>query len=80
MPGYKDPPVEHRFKPGITGNPNGSSRKRRLTEALIKLIEEKGLEDPLVKVGAAAAMKGDFRFWSYIFDRVDGPISRDQPA
>ncbi len=62
------------IKPGEVRNPNGSSKKQRLTNALIKLIEEKGLEDPFVRVGVAEAMKGDFRFWSYVFDRLDGKV------
>ena len=59
-------------KPGEVRNPRGSSNKQRLTNALIKAIEEKGLDDPFVKVGLQHALKGDFRFWSYIFDRIDG--------
>jgi hypothetical protein len=61
-------------KPGEVRNPKGSSSKQRLTTALIKLIEEKGLDDPFVQVGMKAALKGDFRFWQYIFERVDGKM------
>ncbi len=63
------------FPPGTSGNAKGSSAKQRLTTALLKLIEEKGLDDPFVQVGMKAALKGDFKFWAYIFDRVDGKIS-----
>jgi hypothetical protein len=62
------------IKPGEARNPNGSSRKQRLTSALINLIEERGLDEPLVRVGMTEAMKGDYRFWSYIFDRIDGKM------
>lgn len=62
-------------KPGEVRNPKGSSGKQRLTNALIKLIEEKGLDDPFVRVGMEKALKGDFRFWQYLFDRVDGPLN-----
>jgi hypothetical protein len=63
-------------KPGEVRNPNGSSKKQRLTTALLKLIEEKGLDDPFVRVGMAEALKGDFKFWSYIFDRIDGKMTQ----
>ena len=32
------------------------------------------LADALVKVAVDRALKGDFRFWSEIFDRVDGKV------
>ena len=68
------PNPETQFPPGQSGNPSGYSRKRRLTDALVKLIEEKGLDDPFVKVGMQEALKGDFKFWAYIFDRIDGKM------
>lgn len=74
MAGYKDPPKEHQFKPGQVANPNGSSAKQRMTTALIKAIEKKGLDDPFVQVGLREALKGNFQFWSYIYDRVDGKM------
>ena len=74
-----NPPLENLkpkpWQPGQSGNPAGSSNKQRLTNALIKLIEEKGLEDPFVRAGIAEAMKGNFQFWSYIFDRIDGKMA-----
>jgi hypothetical protein len=69
------PNPDTQFKPGQSGNPDGHSKKRRLTSALIKAIETKGLDDPFVMVGLKEALKGNFRFWAYIFDRVDGKVT-----
>jgi hypothetical protein len=57
---------------GQSGNPNGYSRKRRIRHALIKVLDEQGLDGPFIRVGLRAALRGDFQFWSYIFDRVEG--------
>ena len=61
------------FKPGESGNSAGSSKKQRLTNALIKLLDEKG-EAGFIEAGFTAAVAGDFNFWRYIFDRIDGKI------
>lgn len=61
-------------KPGEVRNPNGSSRKQRLTNALLKMFEEKALDDPFIKAGIQEALKGDFNFWRHIFERIDGKI------
>jgi hypothetical protein len=71
------PNKETQWKPGQSGNPAGYSKKRRgLTDEIIRLVEEKGLEDALVRAGVAAALRGDFNFWRYIFERIDGPLPR----
>jgi hypothetical protein len=31
----------------------------------------------LIQAGVAAALGGDFQFWRYIFDRIDGPIVQE---
>lgn len=67
-----NPSPSTRFKPGQSGNPAGSSKNRRLTSALLRQIEERGLDDQFINAGLTAAMSGDFRFWSYIYDRIDG--------
>ena len=74
------PNPDTQFSKGQSGNPAGSSRKARLTTALIKLIDEKGLDDRFVKAGMDAALAGDFAFWKYIFDRIDGPIKSEEDA
>lgn len=72
--------IGHQFKPGQSGNPGGYSRKARLTTALIKRLDEKGLDDEFVKAGMDAALQGDFHFWRYIFDRIDGPMKPEDDA
>lgn len=71
-----NPKTDHlpKIKPGEVRNPNGSSKKQRLTNALVKMLDEKGLDEAFVKAGMAAALKGDFNFWKYIFERVDGKL------
>lgn len=64
------------WQPGQSGNPNGSSAKQRLTNKLLKMLDEKGLDEPFLKAGMAAALKGDFAFWKYIYERIDGPIAQ----
>ena len=72
MAGYKDPPKEHQFKPGHAANPRGYSRGRRLADELAKLFDEKGLDRAFLLEGITRAMKGDYRYWKEIFDRLDG--------
>ena len=63
------------FKKGDIGNPKGINNKRRVfTDKLIQLIEEKGLDDPFVRAGLKAAMEGDFNFWKYIYERIEGKM------
>lgn len=62
----------HEFKPGQSGNPAGYSRGRRLADELARLFEEKGLDRAFLIKGIEQAMKGDFRYWKEIFDRLDG--------
>jgi hypothetical protein len=59
---------------GQTGNPNGSSTKQRLTSALLKILSKKGRDVEFIEAGLAAAKKGDFNFWRYIFERLEGPL------
>ncbi|MGZ3353275.1 MAG: hypothetical protein ACXVCF_00145 [Isosphaeraceae bacterium] len=72
--GNPDPSPETRFKPGESGNPSGSSRKARLTARLLQLFDDMAADGPFLQVGLKAALEGDFRFWSYLFDRIDGRI------
>jgi hypothetical protein len=81
VPGYKDPPKDRRFKPGEVHNPKGYSRGRRLTARLLALFKSKDADGAFLNVGLKEALKGDFRFWSYIYDRIDGkPTSRTDEA
>lgn len=40
MPGYKDPPVEHQFKPGQSGNPAGKPKGTKHLSTWIQDIGE----------------------------------------
>src|SRR5262245_30703793 len=72
-----NPKTDHleptRWKKGYAPNPAGSSKKQRLTRAVLDLLDAKeGLDVAFVKVGMKAALRGDFRFWSYLWDRIEG--------
>lgn len=73
------PNEETQFKPGQTGNPNGSSRKQRFTSALVKLLDDGNLDDPFVQAGITAALGGDFNFWRYLYERIEGKIPDQEP-
>ena len=68
---------EHRFKPGQSGNPKGRPKGTTLTNRLKKILAEDDgkVAEALMKAGVKAALKGDYRFWAYIFDRVDGKVA-----
>ena len=71
------------WKPGQSGNPAGYSTGRRITDRLIRMLEERHLDDTvaLILYGAAtddqAILKGrkpNFAFFKELLDRVDGPV------
>lgn len=64
------------WKPGETGNPNGYSRKRRVTDALVDLLDEKkGTADrALATRWLSEALKGDPRFFAMLLERIEGKI------
>jgi hypothetical protein len=69
------------WKPGESGNPGGSSKKMRFTAALKRKLraDPKLLADEFIAAGWKAAMDGDFNFWKYLYERVDGPMPKDEP-
>jgi hypothetical protein len=70
------PPKEHQFKPGQSGNPNGYSRSRRITDALLDLIAEHKADRTLANVWLKAALQGDYRFFRELLDRTEGPVKQ----
>lgn len=52
----KPPPEEHRWKPGQSGNPAGTTKARRDVAALNKLIEELGAEPGIAKTWLTEAI------------------------
>lgn len=81
MPGYKDPPKETQFKPGVVSNPNGRPKG---SLSLVAILKEKLEEIPegmdkktyaqlLVQKALSVALKeGDVGMIKDMFDRVDG--------
>ncbi len=88
MVGYKDPPKEHQFKPGQSGNPRGKPKGSRdiktiLTELLqTEVAEENPLtgEMTILQAGelmytqlvAKAAKDGDLQAIDKVMDRLEG--------
>jgi hypothetical protein len=68
------------FKPGQSGNPKGKPKGSGLTARLRKIVEESehDVAGILLQAGVKAAIKGDFRFWKEILDRLDGPVTQKQ--
>jgi hypothetical protein len=70
------------FKEGQSGNPNGRKKGQRnfatiYREALVKIAATKGLEPDDIELALAAkalekALKGDFKFYQDIQDRIHG--------
>ena len=71
-----NPKTDHlpKIQPGEVRNPNGSSKKQRFTNALVALIESHNADNPFVQAGLNAALRGDFNFWKYIYERIEGKI------
>ena len=74
------PPVEHQFKPGKSGNPQGGrvSSAPTLTTAIRDLVKE-GLEGhdlskALARVAIQKALSGDIRFYQLVIERLDGKV------
>ena len=64
----------YQFKPGESGNPLGSSEKARATAELKATLDIKAF----VASGIREALAGNFAFWRYIFDRVDGQMPKPE--
>jgi hypothetical protein len=77
-----DPPSEHRWKPGQSGNAAGYSRGRRISDALSRLIEAKGAADLLAEVWLAKSLEGDPKFFAMLLDRTEGRVAeaREEPV
>ena len=89
--GYKNPPREHRFKPGQSGNPRGrpkgvKSLDQRLQEELDRPVTVKiGARAQKVPVWRAvvmklaeAAMKGEFRAMQHVLSLRIGSGSKNE--
>jgi len=56
------------------GRPKGRSIQDHLRKILEDEVTGEQLCDALVKVAIEHALKGDFRFWHEIIERVDGKV------
>ena len=72
------PPLHSRFKPGQSGNPSGRPRGRSITAELRKMLDQGlGGKDPataMARIAYQRALKGDWKFWNSIVERVDGKV------
>ena len=86
MVGHKDPPKEHQFKPGQSGNPNGRPKGIGI-EAQLRLLLEFVMDDccPLTgmegqtagallnaQLVAKAVKEGDLKAIDMVYDRLEG--------
>ena len=56
------------------GRPKGRSLEQHLRKMLDDEQSGEKLADALVRVAVDRALKGDFRFWAEILNRVDGKV------
>ena len=70
------PPDATKWKPGQSGNPNGRPKSRPIAAAIKALAENNDGEalKALAAVGLKRALKGDFRFYKEIMERIDGKV------
>lgn len=78
---------KYKWKPGESGNPNGYSRSRRITDRLARLIEDHKFDDEIATAWLGAAL-GDERllrgrkpsaaFFAMLLDRIEGPPPTDR--
>jgi hypothetical protein len=70
-------PTGARWKPGQTGNPMGSSKKQRLTKALVEALEQNNgeLAQGLIRAAIKHALAGNFKYFQEIFNRSDGTLA-----
>lgn len=75
----RNPPVEHQFKKGQSGNPKGRPKGPSLVGALRKVLTDAGgeaaLED-LAKTWFAHAKKGNPVLFKELLERLDGKVAQ----
>jgi hypothetical protein len=73
------PPVEHRWKPGQSGNPGGRPKGQSITASLRALLEKEHNGKRIVELLAERIMKealaGKFPFAKEVLDRADGKVT-----
>lgn len=63
------------WKPSESGNPQGHSQGRRLTDALKQKLAEPGRESLLAEAWYGAALSGSYPHLREILDRTEGKVA-----
>jgi hypothetical protein len=69
------PSIETQWKPGQSGNPNGYSKGRRVTDELEKAIAKRNADPALAIVWLSRALEGEFPFFKLLIERREGPLT-----
>ncbi len=69
--------ADHYFKPGMSGNPNGRPSTKKFTDKMRLALDKNDGEmlKAMVNVACQRALKGDFRYFKEIVDRMDGKLT-----
>ena len=68
---------ETQFKPGVSGNPGGMSRKRTVTREVERiLLSERNAEAKILARAIIEKAKADPSVLKILLDRVEGPIEQ----
>lgn len=82
MVGPGRPPVEHRFKPGTSGNPGGMPKgtkhvRKRLRNELIRYLRDHPEKRRAMIAGlVGGCIEGDAACQRIAWDRVDGAVTQ----
>lgn len=64
-----------RWQKGESGNPQGYSRNRRLTDAIKRKLSEPGREEQLADAWFEQALSGSYPHLREILDRTEGKVA-----
>jgi hypothetical protein len=59
------------WPPGTSGNPEGYSRARRISDGLKRLLDDPAVRDKFLRVALDEAMAGRFPFYSLVCELVE---------
>lgn len=62
------------WKPGQSGNPKGHSKARRVTDALLKQLNNPEIQERLAEIWVQQAANGNFQFFKELLDRTEGKV------
>ena len=76
LPGQNACGRQHQWKPGQSGNPQGRVSAHKLSRQLVAALNanDGALVNALIQVALTRALKGDFRFFKEIWDRLEGKV------